>query len=307
MPSLLTMIGILMLAQVAPVPGREAGSAPANAARVDETSSAPARPRIDPATPAVRSAEIQSVFDFVQRGGILMFPIGLCSLIAVTVIVERLASLRRRRIIPPAFEPGLRRLLDQGLHRRGEAIEYCRRDDSPVAHVFATAVKRLGEPIELLERHVQEAGEREVFKLRKYLRILAVIAAISPLLGLLGTIFGMIKAFQTVAVSADALGKTEMLASGIYEALITTAAGLVVAIPALIAFHWLSSRVESIVADLDRMTLAFIEEYVLPGGPKTPPASLEMRSVARTPGQDNGRKTVESGALEPESVKVEVV
>lgn len=242
------------------------------------------------------TAKINSVFDFVQRGGIMMIPIGLCSLIALTVIVERWASLRRKRIIPRGFEPGLRRILDQGLERRGEAVDYCNRDNSPVAHIFATAVKRLGEPVELLERHVQEAGEREVFKLRKYLRILAVIAAISPLMGLLGTLFGMIKAFQTVATSADALGKTEMLASGIYEALITTAAGLLVAIPALIGFHWLSARIEYLVAEMDRMTLTFIEEYVLPAGEFMTVRGGDVRtsrSAPRVTSHDNGKHAAE--------------
>gem|GEM_PF-6921181 len=117
------------------------------------------------------------------------------------------------------------------------------------------------EPIDLLERHIQEEGEREVIKLRRFLRSLSVIAAIAPLMGLLGTIFGMIKAFQTVATSGEALGKAEMLATGIYEAMITTAAGLLVAIPALIAYHWISSKIEHHVTEIDRVTCDFVEEY----------------------------------------------
>ena len=92
-----------------------------------------------------------------------------------------------------------------------------------------------------MEKNIAEAGCGVVVKLRKYMRVLSVIASISPLMGLLGTIFGMIKAFQTVAVSGEALGKTELLARGIYEALITTAARLLVTIPAVVCYPWIPS------------------------------------------------------------------
>ena len=92
--------------------------------------------------------------------------------------------------------------------------------------------------------------------------MLSVIASITPLMGLLGTIFGMIRAFQTVAASGEALGKTEMLAGGIYEAMITTAAGLLVAIPVLICYHWISAKIDTLVMDMDQMTQEFIEEFV---------------------------------------------
>jgi biopolymer transport protein ExbB len=211
------------------------------------------------AAEAASAVEVQSVWDFVTKGGLMMIPIGLCSLIALTVVIERAVSLRRRKVIPSDFLPGLRDRLSKSHDDPAEAISYCRADGSPTANVFAAALRRRGRPIELIERHIQETGQREVLKLRKYLRVLSVIAAISPLLGLLGTIFGMITAFQTVAASADALGKTEMLAEGIYEAMITTAAGLIVAIPVLICYHWLSAKVQKLVMEIDQMTLAFIE------------------------------------------------
>lgn len=94
-------------------------------------------------------------------------------------------------------------------------------------------------------------GDRLDFRLRKFLKLLSVIAGIAPLMGLLGTIFGMIRAFSTVASSAEAMGKTELLAKGIYEAMITTAAGLLVAIPVLIAYHLLSARVDRLMLQMD--------------------------------------------------------
>ena len=203
--------------------------------------------------------KVQSIWDFILKGGPTMIPIGLCSFVALTIIVERLLSLRRQHVIPPGLVPDVTRMLDDNGDDRTAAIELCTNNGSPFATVLAAAIKRLNDPIELLERHIRDAGERAVFALRKNLRGLSVIASIAPLLGLLGTIFGMINAFQTVATSGDALGRTELLATGIYQAMITTAAGLLVAIPVLVAYHWLSARVERLVAEMDRVTVAFLE------------------------------------------------
>lgn len=213
------------------------------------------------AAPAAEAVEIQSIWDFVTKGGPMMIPIGIASLVALAVIVERFVSLRRRKVIPPGFLPSLRSALNDGSGNANRALEFCKTNGSPVANVFAAGIKRLHEPVALLEKHIGDAGEREVFKLRKNVRVLSVIASVAPLLGLLGTIFGMITAFQTVAMSAEALGKTELLAKGIYEAMITTAAGLSVAIPALIGHHWISAKIERLVTEIDQMTVDFVEEF----------------------------------------------
>lgn len=208
-----------------------------------------------------KSMVIGSVWDFIVKGGPVMIPIGACSLIALALIVERSFSLRRGHVIPRGFLDGLRSAMGKPPGNIRHALEYARVNPSPIARVLTAAIKRFHDSEESLSRHVQEAGEREAIKLRKYLRVLWVIASIAPLLGLLGTIFGMIRAFQTVAASAEALGKTEMLATGIYEAMITTAAGLIVAIPALIGYHWLSARIDALVMEIDRAAVDFIEEH----------------------------------------------
>lgn len=215
---------------------------------------------------AAEAAKLDSVWDFVVKGGPVMVPIILCSFVALAVFIERLLSLRRRKVIPPEFVPGLKGVLRDDpydIGRRRKAIEYCTSNGSPIAAVCAAGIKRLSQPIELLERHIQDAGEREVLKLRKYLRILSVIASVTPLLGLLGTIMGMIAAFRTVANSSESLGRTEVLAEGIYEAMITTASGLMVAIPALMLFHWISSKIDALVSEMDRISVEFVEEYAL--------------------------------------------
>jgi len=210
---------------------------------------------------------VQSIWDFIIKGGPMMIPIGLCSFVALTIIVERLISLRRRQIIPPNLVGDVTKLLDDDGQGRSAAIELCRSENSPLATILAAAIKKIGEPVELLERHIGDAGERAVLSLRKNLRALSVIASIAPLLGLLGTIFGMINAFQTVATSGEALGRTELLAKGIYQAMITTAAGLLVAIPVLVAYHWLSARVERLVHEMDRLTVDFVETHAVAATP----------------------------------------
>ncbi|HWB21020.1 MAG TPA: MotA/TolQ/ExbB proton channel family protein, partial [Phycisphaerales bacterium] len=179
-----------------------------------QTSDAPAQNSASSAT------QIESVWDFIVKGGPVMVPIAICSLVALTVVFERFISLRRARVAPRGFADGLKRAMQNaGGNARQAGAEFCRRNDCPLARVFLPAVQHLGESREIVERRVKEAGEREITGLRKYLRVLSVTASVSPLLGLLGTIFGMIAAFQTVAASGEALGRTELLARGIYQAM----------------------------------------------------------------------------------------
>lgn len=205
------------------------------------------------------SVRIQSVWDFVLKGGWMMIPIGLCSLVMLTVVAERLISLRRQRVTPPDFWGGLEAILKGGRAARADAIEYCRKRDCPMGRVAEAGLRKSDQPIELIERSLADTGEREVAQLRRYVRILAVVASVCPLLGLLGTIFGMITAFETVASSAEALGRTELLATGIYQAMITTAAGLSVAIPALIFYHVVQARVEKRATEMDSCCADFVE------------------------------------------------
>lgn len=206
----------------------------------------------DTAHPAGAAGEsgamVRSVWDFLVKGGPMMIPIGVCSLVALAVIIERWISLRRSGIIPPKFADDIRPKLKSDWR---SALQYCRDNRSPIANIVAAGLRRTDEPIAHREKAMHETGHREVFQMRRRLRLLSVIAALAPILGLLGTIFGMIKAFQTVAASGEALGKTELLAKGIYEALITTAAGLCLAIPTIIAYHWITSRIENAVHEMD--------------------------------------------------------
>ncbi len=207
----------------------------------------------------VADVAVNSVWDFAVKGGWMMVPIAICSLVIVTVAVERAIVLRKKQVIPDGFASGLWPVLERGERGRDEAVNYCKQSDSPIGRTVLGGVERIGRPMESVEKHMVASGEHEIFMLRRRLRALSVVAAIAPLLGLVGTIFGMIKAFQTVALSGEALGKTELLAEGIYEAMITTAAGLVVAIPALVIYHWFSGRIENLTREMDAVCLDAVE------------------------------------------------
>jgi len=202
---------------------------------------------------ALSSTQVQSVLDFVLKGGPVMILIGVCSLMALGVIVERLIILRRRNVMPPAFLDSIKSVAGD------RALDLCKANGSPIANVLAAAIKRRGERLEAIEKAVEEAGRREIVGLRHRMRLLGALPQVSTMLGLLGTIFGMIKTFQAVATSGQALGKTELLARGIFEAWTNTAAGLLVAIPVLIAYHMLLGKIDVLIVQLDRVAVDFVE------------------------------------------------
>lgn len=233
---------------------------------------------------------VGSVLDFIQKGGVMMIPIGICSLLVLAVATERAAVLRRSRVIPRSFERGLLELMRGGGREvRHDAIDHCRAHDSPAARMILAGLDKLGHSSEVVEKHLGAAGEQEVYLLRRRLRVLTVVTAVAPLLGLTGTILGMITAFQTVATSGEALGRAELLAEGIYEAMITTAAGLLVAMPTLVIYHWLAGKVERLTRELDMLGVAFIERFVLEpeetaGGAGATPT---VRTSGAAPGEDS--------------------
>ena len=208
----------------------------------------------DRITPVVKAEPIptQNLWDIVRDGGPLMVPIAFCSLVLVAFVFERTVSLRRGRVIPGPFVSRFIRQLREGELDRDKALALCLENGSPVADVFAGAVRKWGRPAVEVEQAIIDAGERATNGLRRYLRILNGVATVSPLLGLLGTVVGMIRAFNAIATS-DAMGRPELLANGISQALLTTAAGLTVAIPALICYMFFVSRVDRLIIDIDAL------------------------------------------------------
>jgi biopolymer transport protein ExbB len=192
----------------------------------------------------------RSLLDMLVAGGPLMLPIVLASFVMLLVVFERMISLRRRRVVPRLFVERFLLQLREGALDRGEALVRCQEQSSHVARVFAAAVRKWGKPAVEVEQAVLDEGERIGNVLRRYLRVINGVATVSPLLGLLGTVWGMLEAFNVIATSS-AMGQAELLAGGIGVALISTVGGLVVAIPALIFYLYFVGRVDSLVMEID--------------------------------------------------------
>ena len=199
------------------------------------------------------------LLDLFHRGGPVMYPIFLCSLTALTVFLERLWSLRRNRIIPKKLQTVLQEHVQQG--RIQEALALCDSNPgSPLARVARAGLAQYGEQPDMIRFMVAEVGAQEASGLERYQRVLSTVAYLSPLLGLLGTVSGMIKAFDMI--SRHSVGDPAMLAAGISEALITTFAGLTVAIPAVIMDRFVQSRSSRLSLELEKETVALTEMLV---------------------------------------------
>lgn len=205
--------------------------------------------------------EKETLWSLLLKGGPVMIPLGLCSVIAMTSILERSLSLRRDRIIPNDFIAGLKSHFKPGDPDVSKGLAYCEESASPVGRIFKAGLLNLRRGEAFVEKSIEDAGAREVDKLKRSLRLLATIATISPLLGMLGTVYGMIGAFETSAHAGT--GKAEMLAVGIYEALVTTATGLTIAIPVLICYYYLISKIDSAVDHIDDLGIDFMEHYLV--------------------------------------------
>jgi biopolymer transport protein ExbB len=193
----------------------------------------------------------RSLFDMVLAGGPLIVPIVLASFLMLLIVFERVISLRRGRVVPRLFIERFLLQVREGALDRAEALERCEDESSHIARVFAAGVRKWGKPSVEVEQAVLDEGERIANVLRRYLRVLNGVSTVSPLLGLLGTVWGMIQAFNVIA-SSPAMGRAEMLAGGISVALITTATGLLVAIPALIFYLFFVGRVDGLIMEIDR-------------------------------------------------------
>nr|WP_315853688.1 MotA/TolQ/ExbB proton channel family protein [Rubripirellula tenax] len=188
----------------------------------------------------------------VMQGGWLMVPLGVCSLIVFALTIERMIALRRGRVIPRPFVRRFTECVEDGQLSYEEATEICDEFDCPVAEVFQAAVRRWGRPMFEVEQAVMDAGDRVSDSLKRFLRVFHAISNVAPLLGLLGTVLGMIEAFDMMS-SQESIGRPEMLASGISVALITTAGGLSVAIPAYLAYMYFSSKSDSYLNEIDKL------------------------------------------------------
>ena len=195
------------------------------------------------------------MWELVRAGGPFMAPIILCSIAAVGILLERLWTLQRKRVLPEELIKKLSSFAESGQvsPKFIEALE----KNSPLGRVLAAALANRDRGREIMMERVQDTGRHVVHELERFLNTLGTIASISPLLGLLGTVTGIIRAFN--AVMLGGMGDPRMLAGGISEALITTAGGLAVAIPSFIAYRYLRGKVERIVIDMEKIAVKFAD------------------------------------------------
>ena len=189
--------------------------------------------------------------DIIEEMGYFLLPFVIASIISMWFIIERLVILRSGRVIPKHFVSRFLKLLRDGKLNARSALKLCEENPSPIASVFAHGVRKWGKPSVEVEQAIIDGGERQLSQLRKHLRVINGVATVAPLMGLLGTVIGMIQAFNEIA-NSSAMGKAEELAVGIAMALLTTAFGLGIAIPSLIMYMYLAGRVDGLVMEMDQ-------------------------------------------------------
>jgi len=221
-----------------------------------QTPAAPDEPGPAPAEVAAPPARSLSLLDLLLKGGPLMYPLAICSIVMIAFAIERGFGLRRSKILPDTTMRCIRRAIDEAptaVDPQKLMRELAQHDD-PLARVTVSGLRKAHRPLPEIEKAIEDAGERESSAIRRNCRVLSIVASIAPLLGLLGTVTGMIRAFMTVAGRAEALGRTELLAAGIYEALVTTAVGLAIAIPALVCYYIYAEKIEALVSEIDSIS-----------------------------------------------------
>lgn len=238
------LVSIPVMAQVKVQPVPQGGGQPAVIQAAGE--------KPGDAVPAGRQLTLMQL---LQKGGAVMYPLYLCSILVVGFTVERFITLRRRKVLPEAVMQEVRSAIAQpaGALDAAKLSACCEQWDSPLSRIIAAGIRRVHRPVLEVEKAMEDAAGREVTRLQRGNRVFSGVASVAPLLGLLGTATGIIRVFMTVSAMEDALGKSELLAGGIYEALVATAAGLTIAIASLILYLVLQERVEKMVFEVDEV------------------------------------------------------
>ncbi len=195
------------------------------------------------------------MFEIVKSGGWLMVPIILCSIVAAAIILERLWTLQRRRVLPGELTEKIWRWVENRQLQEKHILAL--QQNSPLGRILAAGLANRHRDRDVIKESIEDTGRHVIHELERFLNTLGTIAAISPLLGLLGTVVGMIKTFN--AITSVGVGNPAALAGGIAEALITTAAGLCVAIPALIGYRYLRGKVDELVIQMEKEAIKLVQ------------------------------------------------
>lgn len=200
--------------------------------------------------------QASSTFELLFQGGPVMWPIMACSIVALAITIERFFTLRRATIDTRDFMDSMRTVLRQ--NRVQEAVEICDETNAPVARILKAGILKHGRAKEDIREAIEDAGHLEIPRLERYMSALATCAHIAPLLGLLGTVAGMITAFAQIQNKQGLVNPSD-LAEGISNALVTTAAGLTVAIPTLVVYNYYVTRVDNMVVEMEISSSELVE------------------------------------------------
>lgn len=195
------------------------------------------------------------MFELIQSGGVLVWLIILCSVVSVAIVIERFWTLKKSAVTPFGLMDQVEKLLDEEQLDPVKVAEI--RRSSPLGRILAAGMVNIDQHRVVMKEAIEEAGRHVIHDLERYLNALGTIAAITPLLGLLGTVIGMIDVFA--AITSSGVGNPTVLAGGISQALITTAAGLTVGIPSLMFHRYFRGRVTELAVDMEQEALRFLE------------------------------------------------
>ncbi len=207
-------------------------------------------------TPIATPDQAISMWELALAGGPLMIPLVICSVIAVYIFVERLRTINKANVSSDAFMGRIKELVLKGDINGAKML--CSQHDTPVARMIEKGVARIGSPLKNIEASIENVGKIEVFRLEKNLSVLATIAGAAPMIGFLGTVIGMVGAFIAIAQEEGSVSP-KLLADGIYTAMVTTVAGLIVGIIAYLGYNFLVTRVSKVVHRMEYSSIEFID------------------------------------------------
>jgi biopolymer transport protein ExbB len=202
------------------------------------------------------ASEALSVWALTMKGGPIMIPIGLCSIVAVYIFFERLTTINKANKNPDSFIVQIKDLVQRGDINGARLL--CTQFDTPIARMIEKGVARIGSPLKTIEASVENVAKLELFKLEKNLSVMATVAGAAPMMGFLGTVMGMVGAFIAIAQEEGSVSP-KLLANGIYEAMVTTVAGLVVGIIAYLGYNYLVTRVSKMVHKMEYTSIEFLD------------------------------------------------
>lgn len=208
-----------------------------------------------PNLPVQAAPAPMSIMEILMKGGLIMIPIALLSIVAVYIFAERYITIRRYVKTDQTFMNNIHEFIRNG--KIDSALRICHSSTDPIARMIEKGIKRIGKPIKEIEESIEIAGKFEIYELEKNITILAVIASIAPMFGFLGTIIGVIKIFHDISLTADvSIGS---VSAGLYTKMVTSAAGLTVGVLAYIGYHWLRRILNRAIHQLEWSAMNFIE------------------------------------------------